>query len=72
MASKSPLDMELLSTVDWLLEKQGVSPNVGEIMQGLSQWSGGAAAGQRKLKIFDRRLIGIALNHLQEANSLPA
>lgn len=69
---ESPLDMELLSTVDWLVEEQDVSPKVSEVMKGLARWSGGAAAGLRKLKIFDARIIEIALNHLHSANNLPA
>ena len=67
---ESPLEMELLATVDWLIEEQGVSRSVSEIVKGLSEWVGGVAAGERKLRIFDERLIGIALKHLHMANSL--
>ena len=58
-------------TVDWLVEKQDVSPNVSEVMKGLAEWSGVAAAGRRKLKGFDSRIIEIALDHLDKANNLP-
>lgn len=61
---ESPLGMELLATVDWLLEKEGVEPTVPEVKKGLSNWAGSIDAGQRKLRIFDDRLIGIALDQL--------
>ena len=69
---ESPLGMELLATVDWLLQEDGVEPTVSGVMEGLGMWAGGAAAGQRKLKIFDERLILIALDQLSNANQLPA
>lgn len=65
---ESPLGMELLATVDWLVQEDRVTPTVAGVMQGLRHWAGGASAGQRKLKIFDERLISIALEQLGEAN----
>ena len=61
---ESPLGMELLATVDWLVEKEGVDPSVAGIRQGLENWQGGSEAGRRKLRILDERLIGIALQQL--------
>lgn len=58
---ESPLGMELLATVDWLLQREGRSANVADIHAGLRQWGEGR---ERKLRIFDDRLIGIALKHL--------
>ena len=69
---ESPLGMELLATVDWLLQKDEVEPTVAGVVDGLSKWANGAAAGQRKLKIFNERLISIALDQLKAANQLPA
>ena len=69
---ESPLGMELLATVDWLMQHDGIEPSIEGVMEGLGKWAGGAAAGNRKLKIFDERLIAIALDQLNEANSLPA
>lgn len=69
---ESPLGMELLATVDWLMQHDGIEPTVSGVMEGLTNWAGGASAGRRKLNIFDRRLVGIALERLQEANRLPA
>jgi len=61
---ESPLGMELLGTVDWLLQKEGVDPSVEAVRTKLSKWPGGEKSAQRKLKLFDDRLLGIALNRL--------
>ena len=59
-----PLGMELIATVEWLLSKEGCDPNVGAIRSGLANWTGGAEAGRRKLRLFDDRLIQLALDRL--------
>jgi O-acetyl-ADP-ribose deacetylase (regulator of RNase III) len=66
---ESPFGMELLATVDWLLTKEGVSPTVEAVRQGVTRWphEGGAA---RKAKLFDDRAIGIALNRLTQPAAL--
>lgn len=61
---ESPLGMELLATIDWLLVRENCSATVEGIKDGLKSWQGGPEAGQRKLKIFNDRLIGLALNRL--------
>jgi O-acetyl-ADP-ribose deacetylase (regulator of RNase III) len=61
---ESPLGMELLSTIDWLLRYRKVEATNDAIRRGLSAWPGGAEAGGRKLKLFDDRLIGLALDRL--------
>ena len=61
---QSPLGMELLATVDWLLEREGVEPTVDGVTSGLSDWAGDLEASQRKLRILDERLIKIALDQL--------
>lgn len=61
---ESPLGMELLATVDWLLIKESCAPTVDDIKDALKSWPGGPDAGQRKLKIFNDRLIALALNRL--------
>lgn len=57
---ESPLGMELLGTLDWLISREGRRPDLEDIKAGLAAWPGGA--GERKLKIFDDRLIGLALD----------
>ena len=66
---QSPLGMELLATVDWLLTKEGCSPDVPSLRQGLARWPGGADAGQRKQRIFDDRLLELALGRLIESSA---
>lgn len=63
---ESPLGMELLATVDWLIERQKREPTVESIRSGLREWPAGEAAAERKLRLFDTRLIGLAINQLTE------
>ena len=69
---ESPLGMELLSTVDWMMQRDKIEPTIDGVIDGLKGWPGGETAGQRKLKIFDRRLVEIALDKLEAANQLAA
>ena len=66
---ESPLCMELPATVDWLVERENIEPSTTGIFEGLSRWTGGAAASELKLKIFNERLISLALDQLEAANS---
>jgi len=61
---ESPLGMELLATVDWLLAREGCEPTVAGIREGLSRWPAGKAAAERKLRLFDERLVDLALRQL--------
>lgn len=61
---ESPLGMELLATVDWLVAKQDVEPTVGALLEAMAAWPAGTAAGRRKLAIFDDRLLQLALDRL--------
>jgi O-acetyl-ADP-ribose deacetylase (regulator of RNase III) len=63
---ETPLGMELLATVDWLVD-HGETPTVSGIRDGLKRWPGGADAGARKLHLFDDRLIDLALERLAPA-----
>jgi len=58
---QSPLGMELLATVDWMIHHEGIRPSVENIREGLAKWPGGVTALQRKLRLFDDRLIELAL-----------
>lgn len=68
---ESPLGIELLATVDWLFERENVERSLLGVLDGLRNWAGGAAASSRKLRIFDERLIALALDQLEAANSRP-
>ncbi len=61
---ESPLGMELLATVDWLMERQHREPTVESIRTGLREWPAGEAAAERKLRLFDDRLISLAIDQL--------
>lgn len=64
---ESPFGMELLATVDWLLYKEQYEPTVKSIKQGIKNWPAGKDAAERKLRIFNDRVIGIALDRLQQS-----
>lgn len=61
---QSPLGMELLATVDWLLTRENCQPTVAALRKGLANWSGGVDAGNRKLRLFDDRMLTLALQRL--------
>ena len=65
---ESPLGMELLATVDWLVARQGVRADVEDIKASLKDWAGGRAAGNRKLRLFDDRIVEIAIDSLSNAD----
>jgi len=69
---ESPLGLELLATVDWLLTRERRRPELVDIKKGLAAWPGGREAGERKLRIFDDRLLGLALDHLTAPLESPA
>ena len=63
---QSPLGMELLATVDWLARREGCALNAPALREGLQRWPGGAEASQRKLRLFDDRLLEQAAVRLNE------
>ncbi len=62
-----PLSMELLATVDWLVVQMGTEATVPAIRDKLQLWPGGQEAADRKLRLFEDRIIGIALDALKES-----
>ena len=67
---ESPLGMELLSTVDWLIHQGGYPDDLQSIREGIAKWPGGKGSAQRKQKLFDDRLLQLALNRLKMAPSI--
>jgi O-acetyl-ADP-ribose deacetylase (regulator of RNase III) len=61
---ESPLGMELLATVDWILHARHPQRTVAAIRTELQRWPGGREAGERKLRLFDDRLVKLALDRL--------
>ncbi|OMH39410.1 Appr-1-p processing protein [Motiliproteus sp. MSK22-1] len=64
---ESPFGMELLSTVDWLIQEDGCEPTLEGIKSGLHRWKGGERSANRKTELFDEQSIEIALKRLQPA-----
>lgn len=63
---ESPFGMELLSTVDWLITKEGCEANLDSIKAGIANWPAGRKWGERKLKLFDDDKLTLALNKLAQ------
>lgn len=61
---ESPLGLELLSTVDWVVSRDGVQPTVSAVREAIGSWPGGQGSAHRKSKLFDERLISLALTRL--------
>jgi O-acetyl-ADP-ribose deacetylase (regulator of RNase III) len=64
---ESPYGMELLATVDWLVEQAGVAPNLEDLHSAIRGWPHGAAAAARKSSLFDDRVLMIALERVLAA-----
>ena len=67
---ESPLGMELLATVDWLLVDRQLEPTVQGMRAALTKWPGGKSAAARKRRLFDDRMIGLALDRLADTRAL--
>ncbi len=67
---ESPLGMELLATVDWLVHQEGYSADLPSIREGIAHWPGGKKAIERKQHLFDDRLLELALNRLKMAPAI--
>lgn len=61
---ESPLGMELLATVDWLIDREGCEATVAAIREGIARWSAGPESAERKLRLFNDRLLGVAIERL--------
>jgi len=62
---QSPLGMEALATVDWLLCRQAVAPQLGAVRTALGQWTAGPDAATRKVRLFTDRLLQAAIDRLE-------
>lgn len=61
---QSPLGMELLASVDWLIHNESVNASAKDVRDGFRRWPGGQQAAERKLRLFDERLVDLALKQL--------
>jgi O-acetyl-ADP-ribose deacetylase (regulator of RNase III)/predicted small lipoprotein YifL len=63
---QSPLGMEALATVDWLLAKQKAKPDVTDVRHALERWPGGEAAAERKQRLFSDKLLHASVDRLKQ------
>lgn len=66
---QSPLGMEALATVDWLIDREGVEPTLEAVRAGLRHWPAGRSSAQRKEQLFSDRLLQLALDRVMSATS---
>ena len=62
---QSPIGMEALATVDWLVSRMNAEPTLEGIRDGIRNWPSGESAAQRKERLFSDRLLGLALERLK-------
>jgi O-acetyl-ADP-ribose deacetylase (regulator of RNase III) len=62
---QSPLGMEALTTVDWLLSREKAEPTINGIRTALNRWPTDGAA-ERKQRLFTDKLLQVALNRLEQ------
>ncbi len=67
---QSPLGMEALATVDWLVSREHAKPTLEGVRDGLRRWPAGEDAARRKEKLFDDKLIVLALDRLRPTNAV--
>lgn len=63
---ESPFGLELLSTVDWLLNREHVAPESQALLEGVRHWPAGENWARRKVKLFDLPKLELALTRLQQ------
>jgi O-acetyl-ADP-ribose deacetylase (regulator of RNase III) len=64
---QSPLGMEALATVDWLITREGCEANLASIKQGITHWPVDKKAAERKSRIFSDRVLQSAIERLKES-----
>ena len=67
---QSPLGLEALATVDWLIAREGAEPNLLGIRNGIKKWPAGASHAQRKERLFNDRLLELALERLRDVGEV--
>ncbi len=62
---ESPYGLELLSTIDWLVTQEHISADEESLAEGIRRWPAGERWAQRKVGLFDKPAINMALTRLQ-------
>ena len=60
----APYGLELLSTVDWLITKEGCEPTTAAVTEGIANWPAGQRWAKRKQNIFSAKHIDLAIERL--------
>lgn len=66
---ESPYGMELLATVDWLIQANSIAPTVDAIKAALRNWPHSVEAATRKSGLFDDRVLSIAIQRILETKN---
>ena len=61
---QSPLGMEAIATVDWLITREHAAPSVAGIREALKRWPAGQAAAERKQRLFTDKLLVASVERL--------
>jgi O-acetyl-ADP-ribose deacetylase (regulator of RNase III) len=67
---QSPLGMEALATVDWLIARENTEPTISGVREGISRWPAGPSHAQRKERLFSGRLLQLALERLHKVGNV--
>ena len=65
---QSPLGLEALATVDWLIAREDIEATLPAIKEGIKNWPAGKKHAQRKEHLFSDRLLDLALERLHPLN----
>jgi len=65
---QSPLGLEALATVDWLISREGAESSLEGIRDGIHHWPAGPAHAERKKRLFSDRLLHLSLERLKRLN----
>ncbi len=63
---QSPHGLELLATIDWLHVSGRAALDTDAMMDAITKWPGGDQAAERKVRIFSRRHVDLAVRHLAQ------
>ncbi len=67
---QSPLGMEALATVDWLVTRESAEPTLAGVRAGLLRWPAERSAVERKVRLFSDRLLGLSLERLRKSGAV--
>jgi len=65
---QSPLGLEALATVDWLIAREHTEASLEGIRAGIRNWPAGPSHAQRKERLFSARLLQLSLERLKSLN----